>query len=66
MQVELISCLFTTSPGGQADGWLEELKLRLTQSSLSRTGGELGNKPDYYLLFETKLSEINLVFDDEN
>jgi hypothetical protein len=42
-QVELISCLFTTSPGGGMVGRLEELNLRLTQPSLAGTGAELGN-----------------------
>jgi hypothetical protein len=46
--VELISCLFITSPNGQADGRparrLEELKVRLTQPSLAGTGAELGNE----------------------
>jgi hypothetical protein len=34
---------------GQAGGRLEELKIRLTQPSLARTGAELGNnKKDKY------------------
>jgi hypothetical protein len=42
-QVELISCLFTTSPEGWAAGRLKESKIRLTQPSLGGTGAELGN-----------------------
>ena len=43
-----ISLLFRTgggrAAGGQrAGGWLEELKLRLTQPSLAGSGAELGN-----------------------
>ena len=42
-QVEMISCLFTNSPGVRVAGLLEELKLRLTQPSLAGTGAERGN-----------------------
>jgi hypothetical protein len=48
-QVELISCHFTTSPGGRADGrvggLLEKSTVRLTQPSLAGTWAELGNMP---------------------
>ena len=43
-QVELIFCLFTTSPGRGAVRLLEESKLRLTHPSLASIGAESGNK----------------------
>ena len=43
-QVEMISCLFTTSPDGRTAGLLEESKLSLTQPSLAATWAELGKK----------------------
>ena len=48
--VELISCYFTTSPGGRADGrvggLLEKSTVRLTQPSLAGTWAELGNNSE--------------------
>ena len=43
LEVLLISCLFTTSPGGRLSRRLEESKLRLTEPSLAWTVAELGS-----------------------
>ena len=59
-QVELISCYFTTSPGGRAGGLLEKSILRLTQPSLAGTGAELGNNESFISIQLIETADMRL------